>query len=183
MAETHEYTLEQLRCVASPARTEILFALRALERASVGEIANWTGRETTSLYYHLRALIRVGLVRVVEKRSAKRRDEQVFELIAPMFDRPVKRDDPEYMEAHKTTVSNTILYVEKNYRQAIENEDFDGLFVHTLNAYLTEGEIERLKALFEKAIHRARRVSRPGKGRRIAMVVAVAPVQRNSSKK
>lgn len=63
---------DQIAALASPARQEIVDVLQAAGPAPVARIAAALGREVSSLYYHLRALHRVGLVC---KRAARGRRE------------------------------------------------------------------------------------------------------------
>jgi DNA-binding transcriptional ArsR family regulator len=62
---------EQLRVLASAARQEIVDVLSRMGTVSVSELADTLGRPPDALYYHLRELVRSGLV---ERVSAGRRD-------------------------------------------------------------------------------------------------------------
>lgn len=53
---------EQIAALASPVRQEILDALAGMPGSSVADLADALGRPPDSLYYHVRALVRVGLI-------------------------------------------------------------------------------------------------------------------------
>lgn len=59
----------QIRALRSPARQEFVDGLQAIGPCSIAELGALLGRAPDSLYYHLRALERVGLV--VEKGSRR----------------------------------------------------------------------------------------------------------------
>ncbi len=78
-SESPVLSVEQLKCLASPARNEVYIALRSLGRASAREIAERLGRKPASIHYHVEALLSVGLITEVERRAGARRPEAVFE--------------------------------------------------------------------------------------------------------
>jgi DNA-binding transcriptional ArsR family regulator len=67
----------QLQVLASPLRQEIIDLLARTGAAQVSEIASLLGRPADSLYYHLRELERVRLVRS-SPRAGGRRGEKLF---------------------------------------------------------------------------------------------------------
>lgn len=73
----------QLRALTSTVRQELIDALQALGEASVPELALQLGRPADALYYHLRALLRVGLLRQSGSRQQGRHVEAVYTTVAP----------------------------------------------------------------------------------------------------
>jgi len=71
-------TSKELRALASPERQEIVQALVGRSPMSVREIGEALGRLPVSIYYHLRALERVGLIVRVGERAAERGDEALY---------------------------------------------------------------------------------------------------------
>lgn len=81
---THQVeSATQIRALASTVRQELVDALQALGEASVPELAHQLGRPADALYYHLRALVRAGLVCRVGSRSQGRHVEAVYRTVAP----------------------------------------------------------------------------------------------------
>ena len=74
---------KQLAALASAPRQEILDILADVGTLSVAELAAVLERPADALYYHLRALLRVGLVRRTGFRYRGRRKEALFRTIAP----------------------------------------------------------------------------------------------------
>jgi DNA-binding transcriptional ArsR family regulator len=72
--------LSQIRALASPVRQAIVDALEAAGPCSVAELAGLLGRRPDRLYYHVRILVRHGLVEADERRSGSGRAEAVYDL-------------------------------------------------------------------------------------------------------
>jgi len=73
----------QLGALASAARQEIVDVLSRLGEVPVSELAETLGRPADALYYHLRHLVRSGLVVQAEPRRTKGRQEVRFRTVAP----------------------------------------------------------------------------------------------------
>lgn len=76
-------SLPRLRALASPIRQEIVDTLQSLGQASIAELARRLGRPADGLYYHVRALVSVGLVVDAGQRAAGRGEERVYRTFAP----------------------------------------------------------------------------------------------------
>ncbi len=70
----------QIRAITSPVRQEVIDALSARGRATIAEIASELGRPADTLYYHLTALVRAGIVREVDRVRAGTRFAAVYDL-------------------------------------------------------------------------------------------------------
>lgn len=73
----------QLAVLAAASRQEIVDVLAAMDTASVAEIAAALGRPADSLYFHLRALVRAGLVEQAGYRHHRGRKQALFRTVAP----------------------------------------------------------------------------------------------------
>lgn len=73
----------QLAALAAAARQEVVDVLAELGTVSVAELAAALGRPADALYFHLRALVRVGLVEKVGHRSRAGGKEALFRTVAP----------------------------------------------------------------------------------------------------
>lgn len=73
----------QIRALASTVRQELVDALQALGEASVRALSQQLGRPADALYYHLRALLRAGLVRQSGSRQQGRHVEALYTTVAP----------------------------------------------------------------------------------------------------
>ena len=72
----------QMRALAAPTRQEIMDVLPRMGTVSVAELGDALGRPADSLYYHLRILEQVGLVRGAGSRRLNGRRESLFSSIA-----------------------------------------------------------------------------------------------------
>src|SRR5437879_3237751 len=73
----------QLAALASAARQEIVDVLSRMGAVTVEELAAALGRPADSLYYHLRVLVRAGLVISVGSGRPHGRREARFRTVAP----------------------------------------------------------------------------------------------------
>src|ERR1700739_2463429 len=74
---------QQLRVLAAATRQEIVDVLAEMGTVSAAELAATLGRPPDALYFHVRALIRAGLVLEAGHRSRKGRKEALFRTVAP----------------------------------------------------------------------------------------------------
>lgn len=72
----------QMECLRAPLRSELLSILMAEGPTSVASLGRSTGHPVKSLYYPLRKLMAVGLVRSAGVLSEGRRPEQLFDAAA-----------------------------------------------------------------------------------------------------
>jgi DNA-binding transcriptional ArsR family regulator len=83
MPKKHFLSQSQLENLTSPVRLAIAQRLEIDKEATARELALRMGRPVTSLYHHLKALERAGVLRVVDERKSGRRPEAVYALVAP----------------------------------------------------------------------------------------------------
>ncbi|MFG0329047.1 MAG: helix-turn-helix domain-containing protein [Phycisphaerales bacterium] len=78
-------TPRQLNAIASPVRQEIIEILMDRPPCTIAEIAEAMDRSPESLYHHMRRLQSIGLVRIAERRKARRQVTRVYEIVARDF--------------------------------------------------------------------------------------------------
>ncbi len=69
---------DQLRCLTSPTRHDMVDHLSAHGAMSMKELAGSIGKKPASIYHHLNQLIEVGLVKEVGSRLVNRRHEKLY---------------------------------------------------------------------------------------------------------
>ncbi|PWT72882.1 MAG: hypothetical protein C5B46_06210 [Proteobacteria bacterium] len=74
---------EQIRALAAAARQEVIDVLASVGTVSVAALAAIMGRPADALYFHLRALMKVGLVKKAGERAVGGRREALFCAAAP----------------------------------------------------------------------------------------------------
>ena len=73
----------QVRALASGARQELVDTLQVLGTASIAELAQQMGRPADGLYYHVRALLKSGLLVAAGTRRSGAREETLYRTVAP----------------------------------------------------------------------------------------------------
>jgi predicted transcriptional regulator len=73
----------QLKCLASPIRMDIVDHLAGRGPTSIKTLAREIGREPSSIYHHLKLLMRVGLVLEAGARVENRKSEKLYATLAP----------------------------------------------------------------------------------------------------
>lgn len=73
---------KQLLAIGSPIRAQIVSILENTSECSVREMADHLGMQSESIYYHVHALVKAGLVVRGRQRKATTRAEAVYRLIA-----------------------------------------------------------------------------------------------------
>ncbi len=81
---------DQRAALTSPLRLEILEHFLVAGPAAVDEIAARIGRAPDSLYYHLRMLVKVGLLRPRGSRKSGKRDTKLYAVVSPRIELPCR---------------------------------------------------------------------------------------------
>lgn len=145
-------TPAQIESLGSPVRVDLYEALRKRRQASVVELAVDLERSVHSLYYHVKSLTKVGLIRVCEYRRVGKRDEAVFEPVSSRLVIDRENNNAAYVESLIKTVRLALRKAEQEHRNARQAESPSDLFaVLRLQANLsTEDGLtlqKKLKAL------------------------------------
>ncbi len=115
--------LDQIQTLASGVRQEIMDALQASGPLTVRQLARLLDRPADSLYYHLRRLIAVDLVREEKSRGSKDGGEARFELPFSLWQLRYDVRDPESMSAMARVVSTLLRVTDRDYRRALAFEE------------------------------------------------------------
>jgi len=141
-------TNDQLRCLASPARNDVLVALRAVGPASTKEVAARVGRSPEATHYHLKALFDVGLIQVVGRRPAPKKPETIYACVSTRLKLPT---DSESRELRKKAVEASIRQALRGYLAAKASNANEKQIVRT-TVRLSNDDRERFFALISEAL-------------------------------
>ena len=141
---------EQMICFVSPHKRDIIEALLSLQSASVTQLAEALGRSSKSLYYHLRQLDAVQLVRVKETRRAGKRYESVYELTATRFEVEEKGTDAAYRKQLQRGFQTLLKKISREHAEASETQ------LLRVVAKLTPKSLQTLENMLQEAAHFAR---------------------------
>lgn len=169
---------DQIRALASPARQEVVDALVAAGPASVAELAEHLGRAPDSLYFHLRRLEKVGLVREVGRRKSGRHVAVVYDVPG----RPMRIVQTRAIARPMDDVVGGILRLaQRDYRRNLRNPAavLEGparsLWAGRVKGWIDEKDLTRVNEMLEE-IQRIVRTGRPkAKASAIGFTFVVAP--------
>jgi predicted transcriptional regulator len=178
---------KQLTALTSASRQEILDVLMQMGAASVAELAATLGRPPDALYYHLRILLRAGLVENAGNRKTGRRQEALFRAIARdlRIDYDLARRS---QEKTLTAVVGSMLRLGiRDFRHAIRNESVivsgkhRELWATRKTGWLTKSDLHGILESIERL---GRSVARPsGRGQLYGVTILLTPLNRRRKPK
>lgn len=170
----------QLAALASGARQEIVDVLPRLGTASVADLARALDRPPDALYYHIRALQRVGLIRPAGHRRTERRLEALYEAVAPQIEVRLEPRTATRTRAAGAIVSSAMRMGIRDYKRAIAQPDVVAtgpkreVWALRTTGWLTEAQIAKVVELIGRLVDD---VSRPrGEGRFFGLTLVFAPL-------
>ncbi len=116
-------TSAQLRSIASPRRLQIIRALEQIREGSVKEIAAQVGAKKESVYYHVHALVKSGIIVLHARRSTNRRDEAIYRLKSKSVEIHPRHLSKAYLEAMADLVSAGLRLSDRQHRAALLDPD------------------------------------------------------------
>ncbi|MBI1850015.1 MAG: helix-turn-helix transcriptional regulator [Planctomycetes bacterium] len=179
----------QLEALVSPGRVEIVEQLQTGGPASVREMAKALGRSPHSLYYHVRTLLAVGIVRRSDTRRIGKRDESVYALAAERI--VVERDpwSPTKATALARSAAAILRRAERNFCRASHDElawtksREPCAFFGSRKAWLTRDAIREIAGLVGRIEELLARENGRKEGRLHLWTFALAPLMQSSSRR
>lgn len=175
---------DQLAAIASPVRQEIVDVLAGMPGAPVSAIAVALGRPADALYYHLRELVRVGLVAPSGRGRGRRRPEALYRTVAPVLTVAYDSAPRANVERVSRAIAAMLRLGTRDFRRAFSSGDVvvsgpgRELWAGRLTGWLDGTDIARVNRLL-KRIPRILHGSRAGSGRRLfAVTYILVPLDR-----
>jgi len=175
--------LTQVQTLASPVRQEILDCIIACGRCSIAELAAQLGRKPDSLYYHVRKLVKVGLLVPRGTRRTEHRHEALYEANVHKPLVRLTRRDPVKAQAIKKLTAAMLRLTCRDVDQAIDSGKplFDGSLRRAgagrVKAWLDEDDLKEVAHLLEQLRTVLHRGNPPGTGQLYAVTYAFVPVK------
>jgi DNA-binding transcriptional ArsR family regulator len=171
---------KQLTALTSAARQELLDVLAEMGTVSVAEIAATLGRPADALYFHLRVLKQVGLVRQAGYRFRGSRKEVLYRTVASELWLDYEQRSEKNRRTITAIISSTLRLGIRDFRRAYQRSDVtvagEGreLWVLRKTARLSPAEIGKVN----RSITRLKTaVSKPqGRGRLYGITVLLTPL-------
>ncbi len=150
--KSHVLSLEQVRCLGSTVRNEIYQRFRALQPASVADVAESLGKSVELVHYHARELLKHDLIMEVEKRPSGRRPESVYRATHRVVELPKTGDGAE--EAVRDMVVGSLKLTARQYEKAsvaAEDDPEVARSMHVIRAIvrLSDEEMTKFLAMIE----------------------------------
>lgn len=171
---------DQLVALESAVRQEILDTLQAAGPRSAAGIAALMGRPADALYYHLRRLRAVGLLKATQRAGAGGRRETVYDLVGHPL---VLRLPTDRRAAHPLPrlVRSMVATAERDFRAAVGTAGAVSsgpgrtLWAGRRHAWLTERDLHRVNRLVDDLVAIMTRARDPGRGQLCTLTLLLAP--------
>lgn len=178
----------QLAALASPIRQEIIDGVAAGEAQSVGELARLLGRSPHSLYPHMRALEKVGLVLRQGIRRAGRRDEALY--AAPGRPVGIRYDlgSSVFVRNMKPIVASMLRLTQRDFHRRLNDPDATltlprvNFWAARIKARLTMSQLRQVNRLMRKLIRLLGNHPRQTQGDLHALTMVIVPLIDGSRK-
>lgn len=172
---------DQIAALESAVRQEIVDTIQAAGPLSASEISGLMGRPADALYYHLKRLVKVGLLLVRATRRSGRRDEVVYDLAG----HPLVLDYPVSAEGRDHPLSGLVRSMlrtaEKDFRAAVGTNaarpdgDRRNLWAGRRHAWLSSRDLERVNDLVDQLVAIMTRARNPAGGELCTLTLVLAP--------
>ncbi len=116
---------DQRAALTSPLRLEILEHFLVAGPAAVDEIAARMGRAADSLYYHVRMLVKVGLLRPRGSRKSGKRDKTLYAVVARRIELPCRPGSAALTESTMKTMASAFRMAEREMHASLESGRFE----------------------------------------------------------
>jgi predicted ArsR family transcriptional regulator len=110
----------QIRCLASPLRSQLLPHLQGGHGHTAAELASRMGIPLKRIYHHLHELLAAGLIQIQETHRKRGQDEVVYGPVAHHYIIQPDPRDPEYLEAAADRVDATFRAASRENRRVLE---------------------------------------------------------------
>lgn len=173
----------QLAAMVSPVRHQMVRLMCVLGECTVRELAERLGRSPESLYYHVRALERVGLIVLTRRRSTAGKPEALYHLAGEYLFTDPTQTDPEYLSAMQRSVSSLLRLADRQLHAALETQKEQGtprapnFRIQQYQARLSRRDLKRLQALLDELSTFLEEHDDPRESAISSVTFAVAPMR------
>ncbi len=183
--------VKQLEALVSPLRRKMIGALSAEGPLSATQLADRLGRAPDALYYHLKALIKVGLVVERNTRATKRRPEVLFDLIADHAETPAESEqwDSPWNEPLGKMAENDFRALVKRFKQGLANPDAiksgndRDLTTVATDVRLTRDGVRRINGILDEMMRALHEETQKGRGKFYQVGFLMAEIEERNAKK
>ncbi len=161
MSDSAILSADQLKCLASPVRSEVFAAIRMLGQCSAADVAEARGLSAESVHFHFKGLTKVNLIKPCGQRPTVRRPEGLYEATAPSFLLPDTTGDPALASIVRHTVSSGLRRAVRGYEKAAslakdKTKVADGFHIIQTRLKLSSDDQREFLAMIEQAVQFAK---------------------------
>ena len=165
-----------LQTLASPLRMDLLQAFALDEALTVQDLSERVGKPQSSLYYHIRKLVEIGVLVEVESRRKGRRYEAVYKIAAERIQIEADPASSVQQELASRLMSSVLRQAAREFQTALESgalsEDEATQVGRRQRAWLTESELDQINKLLDR-IEKICAKGRPAEGRRLHSILSL----------
>jgi predicted transcriptional regulator len=176
---------DQIRCLMSQVRQEIVDTVEALGSCSIAEIAEQLGRSADGLYYHVRALVEADLIEQGGYRDGGRQPEALYNVKPRGTSLRLHYDpvDPENVAAVKGVVSSMVRVAERDFGGgfvpgvAVCRGPERNLWASRHRGWLSDADLREVNLLLGRLGELLGQGRAPGREQLHALTYVIAPVE------
>ncbi len=177
----------QLRELASPVKQVILDALAAAkEPRTMRELAEDVNRAADSLYYHMRSLVKSGLVIDAGTRLENGKQVAVYTAAAKRFRIKYDFGIPRFKQIMQSIFAATIRLAKRNFERGLELDNVRfgtknrNLYMTRMEAWLSKQHLAEINRRIEEINEIMVDNCQPSAGERCTVFVCLAPLAEKS---
>lgn len=173
----------QIEAMISPVRQAIIDRIEALGPSSVAELAQSLDRPADALYYHVRTLLRVGLLVEAGSRATARRDEAVYDFPRRRWHIAYDLDDPANVEAVRKATASLLRQAGRDFEGGLDHPaavvrgTLRNLWSLRLEARLHRDELREINRHLQAILDILRKPRRGGRGSLFSLSWVLAPLR------
>ena len=175
---------DQLASLTSPVRIELLELFGIWGPCGVADIAERMGRPADALYYHVRKLVKVGLLLPAGRRRRAHRFENLYQLPAEVIELPRKAETPRARRTTQRTIEAVLRLAGRELNTALDDElaldegPLRTFYGRRLKARLTKTRLRELNKLVTamEQIFADAAVKAPRDAKTVAVTLVMTPV-------
>ena len=171
----------QISLLTSGMRQEIIDSISALGSCSIADLALELGVPADSLYYHVRKLVKAGLLVKQGIRNTARRDEVVYTVPDHNMHLKYEPNDPVNVESINKIISAMMRMAERDFHSGFTPDlatvegEARNLWASRYKAWLTEEELGEINEILAKLVTILRRPKLPGDRKLYTITWVISP--------
>ncbi len=181
-------SVPRMKALASPVRHQICLVMESLETCSAAEIAAYLSRRPETLYYHLHALERVGIIAPAGTQNTGVREETLYRLRGRHIRIDSEKSSAAFLQAMAKGCRALLRYAERTFVSALRASSGArlrrerALRIEQRQVTLSPARLAELNRRLDELHHFLNEESRPDREKAFLITLCIAPARPASSK-